>query len=91
MREEIATALERKIHVLPVLVEGATVPAEADLPERLSRLARLSAAELDDKYWEATLNYLLSRLEKRIAKMAAIGSGGGAAGTRGRAPSHRHR
>ncbi len=35
VRLEIATALERDIHVIPVLVQGARMPVPPDLPEVL--------------------------------------------------------
>ena len=37
---EIAAALARDIHVIPVLVEGARMPKESELPDSLKRLAR---------------------------------------------------
>src|SRR6187399_353236 len=39
VRLEITAALDRNIPVIPVLVEGATVPKQADLPPPLQRLA----------------------------------------------------
>lgn len=39
VRLEVCTALERKIPVIPVLVNGTAMPAEADLPEPLRQLA----------------------------------------------------
>ena len=46
MRIEIAAALQRDIPVIPVLIDGAEMPAEADLPEDLASLARRHALEL---------------------------------------------
>ncbi len=40
VRLEIATALKRKICVIPVLIEGASMPSQAELPDVLRRLAR---------------------------------------------------
>jgi len=39
LRIEIETALERRIPVIPVLVDGVEMPSEADLPPSLARLA----------------------------------------------------
>jgi len=39
LRIEIESALERRIPVIPVLVDGIEVPAEEELPESLGRLA----------------------------------------------------
>jgi hypothetical protein len=43
---EIGTALERGVTVVPVLVEGAQMPREADLPPALAELAYRNAAEV---------------------------------------------
>src|SRR5512134_3673778 len=52
VRLEIATALRRGMGVLPVLVEGAKMPPEGDLPADLRPLARVQALELSDSRWE---------------------------------------
>src|SRR2546423_1277979 len=46
VRLEIATALARKIPVIPVLVDGAQMPHSRDLPEDLLKLANHQALEL---------------------------------------------
>jgi TIR domain len=46
VRIEVETALRRGIKVIPVLLDGATMPAEASLPEALRPLVRLQAIEL---------------------------------------------
>lgn len=45
VRVEIATALERNIRVIPVLVDGASMPRSNDLPDDLKLLARRNALE----------------------------------------------
>lgn len=47
VRVEVETALRQKTRVIPVLVDGATMPSTADLPESLRDLAYLNAAPLD--------------------------------------------
>jgi hypothetical protein len=42
VRLEIQTALERNIRVIPALIRGATTPTSPELPEALTRLARLN-------------------------------------------------
>ena len=49
---ELAGALARDTRVIPVLVGGASMPAEADLPEALKGLSRRQAHELTDSRWE---------------------------------------
>src|SRR5689334_24153014 len=43
VRLEIASGLRAATHVIPVLVEGAKMPAESALPDDLKPLARLQA------------------------------------------------
>ena len=63
VRLEIAHALARKVRVVPVLVEGAKMPAPADLPEDLSALSRRHAVDLSETGWHAQVSELLDRLE----------------------------
>ena len=46
VRIEVQTALRRGVKVIPVLLDGATMPAEASLPEELRPLVRLQAVDL---------------------------------------------
>src|SRR5262249_38026771 len=46
VRAEIASALKRDIPVVPVLLDGATMPQESELPEDLKALTRRQAVEL---------------------------------------------
>jgi len=64
VRQEIAAALARAdVHVIPVRVEGARMPSEADLPDELKPLARRQAHELADSRWD----YDIGRLADNIA------------------------
>ncbi len=47
VRVEIETALRQRTRIIPVLVDGASMPGTADLPEGLQDLAYLNAAPLD--------------------------------------------
>jgi hypothetical protein len=47
VRIEIEAALAKKISVIPVLIDGAALPAPADLPEGLRNLAFRQAAPVD--------------------------------------------
>lgn len=60
---EIAAALESRRPVFPVLVEGATMPREEDLPQRLASLSRRNAITITDERWQADV----TRLAKVIA------------------------
>src|SRR5512132_723902 len=64
IRLETSRALKRNIRVIPVLVEGASPPDEADLPEDLKPLARREAYELSDKRWDYDVQQLAVILER---------------------------
>jgi TIR domain-containing protein len=59
VRLEVAAAIRRGITVIPVLVEGASPPSAATLPEELRALAGRQAIELSSERW----SYDVGRLE----------------------------
>ncbi len=63
-RIEIAAALQRKVRVIPVLVDGAAMPDAEDLPDDLKTLARRQASELSDKRWDFDVRQLVLTIEK---------------------------
>jgi hypothetical protein len=67
VRIETAAALVRGIRVVPVLVEGASMPRADQLPTPLAPLARRQAIELTHKQWDATTGELIRTLEKILA------------------------
>jgi hypothetical protein len=64
VRLEIAAALSAGKAVIPVLVGGATMPVEADLPPEIAPLWRRHTRELSDTRWE----YDTGELAKALAK-----------------------
>jgi hypothetical protein len=62
---EIAAALERNIPVIPVLIQGARMPTEEDLPDQMQGLARRNAVEMSDSHW----NYDWERLTRGIDQL----------------------
>jgi hypothetical protein len=62
VRLEIATALRNNALVIPVLVEGATMPSLAHLPLDLAGLARRNALELSHSRFEYDVNRLVAAL-----------------------------
>ncbi|MGW6194797.1 hypothetical protein ACWF0M_01495 [Kribbella sp. NPDC055110] len=73
-RIEIETALKLEVAVVPVLIRGAGMPAEEDLPASLARLAALNGFELSDTRWDYDAGQLmtwLKKLEARHAKHSA--------------------
>ena len=67
-REEIRTALETGIHIIPALVHGATMPKKDDLPEDLHPLVRRNAVEITDTRWDYDVGRLVESVERALAK-----------------------
>jgi hypothetical protein len=81
VRVELASALKREIPVIPLLVNGAAMPLEDDLPDDLKSLANRHALELrhtrfvaDSEAIVHALNGIMPRAPKwwRIAAGAAL-------------------
>lgn len=64
VRLEIIESLRRNVRVVPVLVQGAQMPAPVDLPAPLAGLARIQALELSDRRWRSDLDELVEALDK---------------------------
>ncbi len=62
VRLEIAAALQSGVKVIPVLVDGAQMPAEEKLPANIQRLARRQAHELTDRRWDYDVDQLFDQL-----------------------------
>lgn len=61
---EIKAALDKERVIVPVLVQGAIMPREKDLPEALKALARRNAVSVSDANWVSDTT--------RLAKVLAI-------------------
>jgi hypothetical protein len=70
VRLEISAALNRNVRVIPVLVEGARMPRQQDLPDDLARLVRRHALEISDLRWHHDIAQLISVIERVLAKRA---------------------
>lgn len=66
VRIETATALRRKIRVVPVLVRDASMPAAEQLPDDLKPLARRQAIELSDTRWDYDVSNLVRALSQAL-------------------------
>ena len=64
VRIEVATALERDIPVIPVLVAGATMPRSEELPPDLQGLVHRQAIALDDSGFHQGVDQLIYALER---------------------------
>jgi TIR domain len=63
VRLEIASALQRDIPVVPVLVRGAKMPRAEQLPQDLRELAYRNAVELTHARWKSDLQILIRALK----------------------------
>jgi O-acetyl-ADP-ribose deacetylase (regulator of RNase III) len=75
VRWEIAEALDRGIRVIPVLVGGAALPVDDELPADLAGLARCQYLRLDDETIEAVLERLVGELTRVVPELAGGGPG----------------
>jgi hypothetical protein len=66
VRLEIATALNRNIRVVPVLVDGGDLPGEDELPADLQPLLKRQAYEISNKRWQYDTEKLIQFLENAI-------------------------
>lgn len=71
VRIEVAAGLARRqVLVVPVLVEGATMPASRVLPEDIRALARRHALSLRDETWDEDVGRLVSVIQEAVASNA---------------------
>lgn len=75
VRLEIVSALNRDVRVIPVLVQGATMPRPQDLPGDLVSLSRRNAFDLSDRRWGHDVNRLITALEKIGRRESEHGAG----------------
>ena len=76
VRVEIEAALSRKIRVIPVLVDGATLPGSKDLPPSLHELPRRQGIEISLARFDSDverLNRALADLEEELSRGGASG------------------
>jgi hypothetical protein len=68
VRLEIEAALTRKVRVIPILVDGARMPREDELPDSLAGLVRRQALELSPARFDFDTNRLLKVLDATLAE-----------------------
>ena len=68
MRLEIEAALTRNVRVIPILVEGARMPREDELPAGLAKLAHRQALELSPSGFGSDIIGLLGVLRQTITE-----------------------
>jgi len=71
VRQELQTALKSGMRVFPLLVGGAKMPAEEELPDELQALARRNALEVSEQDWNEDFEKLVAALERALGWSAA--------------------
>jgi hypothetical protein len=66
VRIEIGTALERDVRVIPVLVEGASMPRRGDLPDDIKSLVSRNALEVSHTRFRADSERLIGAVERAL-------------------------
>ena len=72
IRLEITAGLQRDIRVIPALVGGAKLPAEADLPADIRPLVQRQAYELADHRWPTDCQKLIAALKPLVLHPGAV-------------------
>jgi hypothetical protein len=67
VRREIEVALSREIRVIPILVEGASVPNSADLPKSIAALSRRNGLVMTYTRFKPDTDQLIATLRRILA------------------------
>lgn len=70
VRVEIQTALASGVRVIPVLVQGVTMPTPDQLPDGLRELAHRNAVEMTAARWSYDVDQLAGALQKTARRKA---------------------
>ena len=68
VRIEVATALERGIPVIPVLVHGTAMPTKTELPDNLKALSQRQAVVITGVSYEFGIEQLVSSIERYFGR-----------------------
>jgi len=73
VRVEIETALGRKTPIIPVLVDGATMPASSELPAELGNFVFLNAAEVaTGRDFRTHMDRVIGAIDRAVAPDSAL-------------------
>jgi TIR domain-containing protein len=68
---EIATALERGVRIIPILIGQAEMPNEAAMPSHISDLSFLVAIRLEARSWHSGISDLTGAIEAQRSENAS--------------------
>jgi TIR domain len=74
VRREIETALARNVRVIPILVDGARMPAAKELPPRLAPLAVRQALDINPSRFASDTARLITVLETTLREQRSLGA-----------------
>ncbi len=74
VRCEVAAGLASSARVIPVLLDGAAMPTESQLPEALRALAGRNALEIDNTRYAADIDRLLAAVRVALGEPPATAS-----------------
>jgi hypothetical protein len=77
VRIEVASAINKGVQVIPVLVQGAKAPQVSELPDVLKPLAERQALELSDTRWDYDFRQLLAVLSGNAQSSSSVQRGDG--------------
>jgi TIR domain len=78
VRVEIATAFRNKILIVPVLVDGAKMPAETELPDEIKPFAYRNAVGLSSgKDFNVHVQRLVAEIDRAVAPDSMVAASGG--------------
>lgn len=89
VRQELKIALSKQLRIVPLVVQGASIPAAGDLPEELRPLLRHNGHELSAKRWDYDFGQLAEVIDRDVLPIVSVPSrsskslwlGGGAVAT----------
>ncbi len=71
VRLEIASALNRKVRVIPALIEGAAMPETGELPKDIAPLSRRNAIEIRNSMFRQNVARLIQVIEETVGPKTA--------------------
>ena len=72
VRIEVATALAKGMRVIPLLLDGTTMPTASQLPDDLRALVGRNALELDNSRYAADMERLVGAVRTVLGEPAAV-------------------
>jgi hypothetical protein len=66
VRLEIELAISEEVALVPVLVGGAKMPKERDLPQCIRRITQINAAEVSHKRFHSDVSELITTIERQL-------------------------